>query len=96
MFTCLKFIFSKGVHSFTLSTVHAMSFIHMQTRKAGKSAYYDIHYWVGSMSTLDEQGAAAIYAIQMDEFLGSSPVQYREVQHHESSIFCGYFKQGIM
>uniref|UniRef100_A0A8C1YDD2 Advillin n=1 Tax=Cyprinus carpio TaxID=7962 RepID=A0A8C1YDD2_CYPCA len=62
----------------------------------GKSAYYDIHYWIGSMSTLDEQGAAAVYAIQLDEFLGSSPVQYREVQHHESSIFCGYFKQGII
>uniref|UniRef100_A0A8C1RSR2 Advillin n=1 Tax=Cyprinus carpio TaxID=7962 RepID=A0A8C1RSR2_CYPCA len=68
----------------------------LSTRKAGKSAYYDIHYWIGSMSTLDEQGAAAVYAIQLDEFLGSSPVQYREVQHHESSIFCGYFKQGII
>uniref|UniRef100_A0A671N249 Advillin-like n=1 Tax=Sinocyclocheilus anshuiensis TaxID=1608454 RepID=A0A671N249_9TELE len=73
-----------------------MSFIHMQTRKAGKSAYYDVHYWIGSVSTLDEQGAAAVYAIQLDEFLGSSPVQHREVQHHESSIFCGYFKQGII
>ncbi|RXN31941.1 leucine-rich repeat flightless-interacting 2-like isoform X2 [Labeo rohita] len=50
----------------------------------------------GSTSTLDEQGAAAVYAIQLDEFLGSAPVQYREVQYHESSIFCGYFKQGIM
>uniref|UniRef100_A0A8C1CST5 Advillin n=1 Tax=Cyprinus carpio carpio TaxID=630221 RepID=A0A8C1CST5_CYPCA len=68
----------------------------LSTRKGGKSAYYDIHYWIGSMSTLDEQGAAAVYAIQLDEFLGCSPVQYREVQHHESSIFCGYFKQGII
>lgn len=73
-----------------------MSFIYMQTRKGGKTAYYDIHYWLGSTSTLDEQGAAAVYAIQLDEFLGSAPVQYREVQYHESSIFCGYFKQGIM
>uniref|UniRef100_A0A671MUC0 Advillin-like n=1 Tax=Sinocyclocheilus anshuiensis TaxID=1608454 RepID=A0A671MUC0_9TELE len=68
----------------------------LSTRKAGKSAYYDVHYWIGSVSTLDEQGAAAVYAIQLDEFLGSSPVQHREVQHHESSIFCGYFKQGII
>ncbi|XP_050978924.1 advillin [Labeo rohita] len=68
----------------------------LSTRKGGKTAYYDIHYWLGSTSTLDEQGAAAVYAIQLDEFLGSAPVQYREVQYHESSIFCGYFKQGII
>ncbi|XP_067287931.1 advillin [Pseudorasbora parva] len=68
----------------------------LSTRKGGRSAYYDIHYWIGSTSTMDEQGAAAVYAIQLDEFLGSSPVQYREVQFHESSIFCGYFKQGII
>ncbi|XP_051958019.1 advillin isoform X1 [Xyrauchen texanus] len=68
----------------------------LSTRKAGRSAYYDIHYWIGSMSTMDEQGAAAVYAIQLDEFLGSSPVQHREVQSHESSLFCGYFKQGII
>ncbi|XP_073731888.1 advillin isoform X1 [Misgurnus anguillicaudatus] len=68
----------------------------LSTRKTGKSVYYDIHYWIGSTSSTDEQGAAAIYAMQLDDFLGTSPVQYREVQHYESSIFCGYFKQGII
>uniref|UniRef100_A0A8B9JMR1 Advillin n=1 Tax=Astyanax mexicanus TaxID=7994 RepID=A0A8B9JMR1_ASTMX len=62
----------------------------------GGSLSYDIHYWIGSESSQDEQGAAAVYTIQLDDFLGSAPVQHREVQHHESSSFCGYFKQGII
>lgn len=57
---------------------------------------YHIHYWMGSRSTQDEQGAAAVYAIQLDEFLGCAPVQHREVQNHESDTFRGYFKQGIV
>uniref|UniRef100_A0A8B9JMW1 Advillin n=1 Tax=Astyanax mexicanus TaxID=7994 RepID=A0A8B9JMW1_ASTMX len=66
------------------------------TKKVGGSLSYDIHYWIGSESSQDEQGAAAVYTIQLDDFLGSAPVQHREVQHHESSSFCGYFKQGII
>lgn len=57
---------------------------------------YNIHYWIGAESSQDEQGAAAVYAVQLDDFLGSNPIQYREVQHNESNTFCGYFKQGIM
>uniref|UniRef100_A0A4W6FX20 Advillin n=1 Tax=Lates calcarifer TaxID=8187 RepID=A0A4W6FX20_LATCA len=60
------------------------------------SLSYDIHYWIGSQSSQDEQGAAAVYTIQLDEFLGSTPVQHREVQNHESDTFRGYFKQGII
>lgn len=67
-----------------------------QTQKVSSSPSYDIHYWIGSRSTQDEQGAAAVYAIQLDEFLGCAPVQHREVQNHESDTFRGYFKQGIM
>uniref|UniRef100_A0A668TNG0 HP domain-containing protein n=1 Tax=Oreochromis aureus TaxID=47969 RepID=A0A668TNG0_OREAU len=68
----------------------------MTTQKVGNSLSYNIHYWIGSQSTQDEQGSAAIYTVQLDEFLGSSPVQYREVQDHESDTFKGYFKQGII
>uniref|UniRef100_A0A8C8IIB1 HP domain-containing protein n=1 Tax=Oncorhynchus tshawytscha TaxID=74940 RepID=A0A8C8IIB1_ONCTS len=60
------------------------------------SLSYDIHYWIGSQSSQDEQGAAAVYTIQLDEFLGSGPIQHREAQNHESDAFRGYFKQGVI
>ncbi|KAM9859541.1 advillin [Aulostomus maculatus] len=68
----------------------------LYTKKVSSSLCYEIHYWIGSQSSQDEQGAAAVYTIQLDEFLGSTPVQHREVQDHESNAFRGYFKQGII
>jgi len=56
----------------------------------------DIHYWIGNTSSQDEQGAAAIYVTQLDEYLDGSPVQYREVQGCESPKFKSYFKSGLM
>uniref|UniRef100_A0A8C2WL23 Advillin n=1 Tax=Cyclopterus lumpus TaxID=8103 RepID=A0A8C2WL23_CYCLU len=71
-------------------------YVLLSTQKVSSSLCYDIHYWIGSQSTQDEQGAAAVYTIQLDEFLGSTPIQHREVQNHESDAFKGYFKQGII
>ncbi|XP_038159441.1 advillin [Cyprinodon tularosa] len=66
------------------------------TQKLKSSLSYNVHFWIGSESSQDEQGAAAVYTIQLDDFLGSAPVQYREVQHNESDTFKGYFKNGII
>uniref|UniRef100_A0A8C7V483 HP domain-containing protein n=1 Tax=Oncorhynchus mykiss TaxID=8022 RepID=A0A8C7V483_ONCMY len=71
-------------------------YILLSTQKVGSSLSYDIHYWIGSQSSQDEQGAAAVYTIQLDEFLGSGPIQHREAQNHESDAFRGYFKQGVI
>ncbi|TMS01608.1 Gelsolin [Larimichthys crocea] len=49
----------------------------------------------GSECSQDESGAAAIFAVKMDDYLEGLPIQYREVQNHESSTFTGYFKTGL-
>uniref|UniRef100_A0A8C9YW57 Gelsolin n=1 Tax=Sander lucioperca TaxID=283035 RepID=A0A8C9YW57_SANLU len=55
---------------------------------------YDLHYWLGECSQT-ESGSAAIFTVQMDDFLGGKPIQYREAQGYESKTFLGYFKSGI-
>uniref|UniRef100_A0A3Q1IQF5 Gelsolin n=1 Tax=Anabas testudineus TaxID=64144 RepID=A0A3Q1IQF5_ANATE len=65
------------------------------TKTQRGSLQYDLHYWIGSECSQDESGAAAIFAVQMDDFLQGAPIQYREVQGHESSTFTGYFKTGL-
>ncbi|KAL2091993.1 hypothetical protein ACEWY4_011791 [Coilia grayii] len=56
---------------------------------------YDLHFWQGEDCTQDERGAAAIFTMQMDDYLGGKPIQYREVQGYESKTFVGYFKSGL-
>ncbi|XP_072350121.1 advillin [Scyliorhinus torazame] len=71
-------------------------YILLATQRVGSGFKHDIHYWIGMESSQDEQGAAAIYTIQLDEHLEGAPVQHREVQAHESETFKGYFKNGII
>ncbi|CAL9698043.1 unnamed protein product [Knipowitschia caucasica] len=63
---------------------------------SGKGQSADVHYWIGNSSSQDEQGAAAIFVTQLDEHLGGSPIQHREVQCYESPRFKSYFRNGLI
>ncbi|CAF0996101.1 unnamed protein product [Brachionus calyciflorus] len=68
------------------------SYLILNTHGQGK---WDIHFWLGSKSTSDEIITAAMKATELDSYLGGDPVQYREVQYHESDLFKSYFPNEI-
>lgn len=61
----------------------------------GGSLGWSLHFWLGLESSQDERGAAAILTAQMDDYLGGGPVQYREIQEHESAPFMALFRNGV-
>lgn len=71
------------------------SYIVLNTRLVGTKLQWDIHFWLGKDTSHDEMGSAAIFAVQLDDQLGGVPVQYRQVQDHESSLFFASFPGGV-
>ncbi|XP_057374251.1 gelsolin, cytoplasmic-like [Daphnia carinata] len=71
------------------------SYIVLNTRLSGDKLKWDIHFWLGKDTSQDEMGAAAIFAVELDDHLGGVPVQHREVQEYESSMFLANFPGGV-
>ncbi|XP_045783494.1 gelsolin-like [Maniola jurtina] len=75
---------------------NADSYIVLKTTGDNTSTLsYDVHFWLGSKTTQDKKGSAAILTITLDDQLGGRAVHHREVQGHETSQFLGYFQPAI-
>lgn len=62
------------------------------TEEDSEELNHDVHFWIGQHSTQDEYGTAAYKTVELDTLLDDKPIQHREVQGHESSLFKTYFK----
>nr|WAQ15589.1 villin [Halisarca dujardinii] len=71
------------------------SYIILNTKKKSAGFEWDIHFWLGKETSQDEKGVAAFKTVELDESLGGGPVQYREVEGHESTQFLCLFPRGV-
>ena len=70
------------------------SYIVLHTWEQKGSTHMNVHFWIGAESSRDEAGAAALLTVELDQFLGDLPTQFRETQGSESNEFLQLFKNG--
>ncbi|KAL6062905.1 gelsolin-like protein 1 isoform X2 [Balamuthia mandrillaris] len=71
------------------------SYIVLNTHGQAPQYAYDVHFWLGENTSIDEAGTAAYKTVELDTYLKDVPIQHREVQGHESELFLSYFPNGV-
>lgn len=66
-----------------------------ETNKPTDKLAWDVHFWLGKDTSIDERGVAAYKTVELDDLLDDGPVQHRETMNNESPLFQSYFKSGI-
>jgi len=68
------------------------SYIVLQTVKDSSGQFrWDIYFWLGEATSLDEAGTAAYKTFELDNLFGDVATQHRQVQHFESDHFLELF-----
>ena len=68
------------------------SYIVFYTYVVNGIEHYIIYFWLGQDSSQDEQGAAALHTVALDDKYGGAPVQVRVTQFKEPEHFLRVFK----
>lgn len=72
------------------------TYIVLHTYKREDKILWNVHFWLGLHTSQDEAGTAAYKTVELDDFLGGDPVQYREVQGSESKSFLSLFPKFVI
>jgi gelsolin len=72
------------------------SYIVLHTYLKDDKKLYNVHFWLGQYTSQDEAGTAAYKTVELDDYLGDLPVQYREVQGSESEHFIHLFPKIVI
>lgn len=70
------------------------SYICLKTYKkpGDDKKHFDLFFWLGAQSSIDERGVAAYKTVELDDFLDGKAKQYRLIEGNESEKFLACFK----
>jgi gelsolin len=71
------------------------SYIILSTTGGPGHFKYELHFWLGNNTSIDEAGTAVYKTVELDTYLHRAAPQHREVQGHESDLFLSYFPNGL-
>eukprot|EP01089_Gocevia_fonbrunei_P018482 TRINITY_DN624_c0_g1_i1.p1 TRINITY_DN624_c0_g1~~TRINITY_DN624_c0_g1_i1.p1 ORF type:complete len:375 (-),score=116.30 TRINITY_DN624_c0_g1_i1:65-1189(-) len=68
------------------------SYIVFQTYGTAPNFAFRVYFWLGGNTSQDEAGTAAYKTVELDDYHKGTPVQFREIQGHESAGFLSLFE----